>query len=84
MDDRERDDTRTSIPLDPEEALKALLTVNPDDEPLDDAKQAALSRLRAALPTELALPGHQDALVEAARRADATWDEIKDALETPR
>jgi len=84
MADRERDDARTSIPLDPEEALKALLRVDPEAEPVEDAKQAALARLRAALPAELALSGHQDALVEAARRADASWDEIKEALEKPR
>jgi hypothetical protein len=29
-------DERVSLPLDPEEALRALLAVKPDDEPQDD------------------------------------------------
>jgi hypothetical protein len=29
-------DKRVRIPLDPETALRALLAVNPDDEPADD------------------------------------------------
>jgi hypothetical protein len=29
-------DVRVKLPLDPEAALKALLAVNPDDEPADD------------------------------------------------
>lgn len=33
-------DERVKLPLDPESALRALLAVNPDDEPADDAKGA--------------------------------------------
>jgi hypothetical protein len=29
-------DVKVKIPLDPEEALRALLAVNPDDEPADE------------------------------------------------
>jgi hypothetical protein len=31
-------DVRVKIPLDPETALKALLAVDPDDEPADDGQ----------------------------------------------
>jgi hypothetical protein len=69
-------DERFAIEGDPEDALRGLLGA--------DAKAKALQRLRTALPSELALLGHKDALVEAARRADASWDEIEAALAVPR
>jgi hypothetical protein len=31
-------DERVKLPLDPETALRALLAVNPDDEPADDGQ----------------------------------------------
>ena len=39
VDTHDRDE-RVKLPLDPEEALKALLAVKPDDEPTEDADQA--------------------------------------------
>jgi|GEM_PF-4222283 len=77
MTDRQLD-KRFVIEGDPEDALRGLMG-SPEDP-----KRAALARLRVALPAELALPGHQAALVSDARRADASWDEINAALEAPR
>jgi hypothetical protein len=34
-------DERVKIPLDPETALRALLAVDPDDEPADDEQDAS-------------------------------------------
>jgi hypothetical protein len=33
-------DVRVKIPLDPEDALKALLAVDPDDEPADEDEES--------------------------------------------
>jgi hypothetical protein len=36
-----KDEDRVKLPLDPEEALRALLAVKPDDEPVDDEEAPA-------------------------------------------
>lgn len=41
MPQRKPDDDRVAIPLDPEDALRALLAVKPDDEPEDDEEAPA-------------------------------------------
>ncbi len=52
------------------------------DQALAD-KEAALHRLRQARPEELAAPGVEDKLIEAARKAGAGWGEIEEAISTP-
>jgi len=72
-------DERISIPLDPETALRGLLTVDPDSEPTAE-KDRALEALRQAIPEELKLIG--DTLRTHARYAGASWEEIEEAENT--
>ena len=75
------DDDRVSIPLPLEEAMRGLLKVDPDTLTGKDAKLAFIAR---ATREELAIPVHRDAMIQEAREADASWDEINAALEVPR
>jgi hypothetical protein len=71
-------DERVTISLDPETALRGLLKVDPDAE--RTAKERALEALRQAYPEDLKLVG--DELRGAARRAEASWEEIEEAENT--
>jgi hypothetical protein len=75
------DDDRVSIPLPFEEAVRGLLKVDPDTLTGKDAKLAFIAR---ATREELAIPAHRDAMIQEAREADASWDEINAVLEAPR
>ena len=75
------DDDRVSIPLPFEEAMRGLLKVDPDTLTGKDAMLAFIAR---ATREELAIPVHRDAMIQEAREADASWDEINAALEVPR
>jgi hypothetical protein len=75
------DEERVSIPLSFEEAMQGLLKVDPSTLSGKDAKLAHIAR---ATREELATPGYRAAIVQEAREADASWDEINAALETPR
>jgi hypothetical protein len=76
----ERDEP-IKIDLDPEVALRALLEVDPEDEPV---VASALKRIRTAIPEELATPERHDALIQDALEAGATWEQIDEALNAPR
>jgi hypothetical protein len=52
------------------------------DQALAD-KEAALHRLRQARPEDLAVPGVEARLIDAARKAGAGWGEIEEAISTP-
>lgn len=43
-------------------------------------REAALHRLRQASPEELAAPGVEAGLIDAARKAGAGWGEIEEAI----
>jgi hypothetical protein len=43
-----------------------------------------LAFIARATREELAIPVHRDAMIQEAREADASWDEINAALEVPR
>jgi hypothetical protein len=43
--------------------------------------ERALERCRTALDADLRIPGYRDGLIEAARRAGATMDEIEAAFD---
>ena len=58
----------------PEDALRALL-----NDP-EIAKEEALARCRTTHASELEIPGRRDGLVDAARRAGASLDEIHAAF----
>ena len=75
------DDERVSIPLSFEEAMQGLLKVDPNTLTGKDAKLAYIAR---ATREELAIPGHRSAMIQEAREADASWDEINAALDAPR
>jgi hypothetical protein len=75
------DEDRVSIPLPFEEAMQGLLKVDPDTLTGKDAKLAHIAR---ATREELATPGYRDAIIQEAREADASWDEINAALDAPR
>jgi hypothetical protein len=82
MDDEKDRDERVSLrPLTPEQALRALLKVDPEDEPV---VASALKRIRTAIPEELATPERHDALIQDAVEAGATWEQIDEALNAPR
>lgn len=72
-------DERFVIEGDPEDALRRLMQL-----PGGPDKATALERLRTAPEAELELPGVRDGLIEAARRAGASWDEINAAADEPR
>jgi hypothetical protein len=69
------DDDKLVIPLDPEDALRALLDAHPEIDP--KVKNAALKRLREASDGELAV--FSDKLREDALRAGATEQETRKA-----
>jgi hypothetical protein len=75
------DQDRVSIPLPFEEAMRGLLKVDPATLTGKDAKLAHIAR---ATPDELATPGYRDAIIQEAREAGASWDEVNAALEAPR
>jgi hypothetical protein len=75
------DEERFSIPLSFEEAVQGLLKVDPAILRDKDAKLAYIAR---ATREELAIPEHRDAMIQEAREADASWDEINAALDAPR
>jgi ketosteroid isomerase-like protein len=69
---------------DPEDAAKALLNIVPEAEPLEDPdKEHKLDWLRKASADELADPSIRVKLVQEAREAGATPDEIDAALGEP-
>ena len=80
-DGRGNADERFVIEGDPEDALRALLRVDPDSEP---AAESALARIRTAIPAELATPERCDALIQDALEAGATREQVDEALNAPR
>ena len=76
-------DERFSIDLDPEDALRGLLKVDPS-ESTPGSKRAKLDWITKATAEELANPAIRDSLIQEARETDASWDEINAALDAPR
>jgi hypothetical protein len=72
-------DERFAIEGDQEDALRKVMQA-----PGGPDKATALERLRTAPVSELELPGVRDGMIEAARRAGASWDEINAAADEPR
>jgi hypothetical protein len=72
------DEDRLSIPLDPEDALRAFMKIEPG------SKEAKLQRIREATAGELMIAGHRDAMLQEAVDAGATPDDIQAALDAPR
>jgi hypothetical protein len=48
------------------------------------SKAAKLARIRLATADELTILGHRDMLIQEAREAEATTDEIRAAFDAPR
>jgi hypothetical protein len=67
--------------LDPEDALRGLMRVHLDA--VAETKEHKLDWIRKAPATELAIPEVRDKLIQEAREAGASPEEIKAALVAP-
>jgi hypothetical protein len=77
-DHPERTERVSLAGVDPEEALRALLQVDPEA----GDKEAKLKALRQATREELGVSGHRRGLRAEALKAGATPEEIEDAINT--
>jgi hypothetical protein len=78
-EDKDRDEP-VKLGLDPKTALKGQLKVDPEAQPSGN-KEHKLDWIRKAPSDELAIPEVRDELVQEARDAGATQDEIDAALD---
>ena len=74
-------DERFAIEGDPEDALRGLMRVHPDA--VAETKEHKLDWIRKANAEELAIPEVRDKLIQEAREAGASPDEIDAALAAP-
>jgi hypothetical protein len=75
-------DEKVSISGDPEDALRGLLKVDPEHSRIE--RDEKLDWIKKATDGELAIPEVRDKLIQEARGAGATPEQIDQALDAPR